>query len=99
MDIPYPTDAIQRGVHALKVLGIDDLHFHDLRHEGVSRLFEIGRSIPQAASVSGHQSWSSLKRYAHMRQTGDKYAATWRHLLRLRHACALGTVLQHAMTV
>ena len=49
------------------------LHFHDLRHEGVSRLFEMGRTIPLAASVSGHRSWSSLKRYTDIRQTGDKY--------------------------
>jgi hypothetical protein len=25
-----------------------DLHFHDLRHEGVSQLFGMGRNIPQA---------------------------------------------------
>jgi hypothetical protein len=41
------------------------LHFHDLRHEGISRLFEMGRTIPQAASVSGHRSWASLQRYSH----------------------------------
>jgi integrase len=69
---------------ACKVLGIDDLHFHDLRHEGVTRLFEMGRTIPQAASVSGHRSWSSLKRYDHIRQTGDKYAGwKWRAPTRL----------------
>jgi integrase len=34
----------------------EDLRFHDLRHEGVSRLFEMGRTIPQAAAVSGHRS-------------------------------------------
>ncbi|MGA6995231.1 MAG: hypothetical protein WBZ22_03140 [Pseudolabrys sp.] len=50
-----------------------DLRFHDLRHEGISRLFEIGRTIPQAAAVSGHRSWTSLKRYTRIRQTGDKY--------------------------
>jgi integrase len=55
-------------------LAIDDLHFHDLRHEGVSRLFEMGRTIPQVASVSGHRSWQSLQRYTHLRQVGDKYA-------------------------
>jgi integrase len=72
---PYSTDAISAAfTRACHVLGIDDLHFHDLRHEGVSRLFEIGKNIPQAASVSGHRSWSSLKRYAHIRQTGDKFA-------------------------
>jgi integrase len=51
------------------------LHFHDLRHEGISRLFEMGRSIPQVACVSGHRQWNTLKRYAHLRQTGDKYAS------------------------
>ena len=51
----------------------DRLHFHDLRHEGVSRLFEMGRTIPQVASVSGHRSWQNLQRYTHLRQTGDKF--------------------------
>lgn len=56
------------------LLGIEDLHFHDLRHEGISRLFEMGWTIPQVAQVSGHRSWNSLKRYTHLRQSGDKYA-------------------------
>ena len=69
------TDAVSAAfTRACKMLGINDLHFHDLRHEGVSRLFEMGRTIPQVATVSGHRSWNSLKRYAHIRQTGDKYA-------------------------
>jgi integrase len=77
---PYSTDAISAAfTRACQVLGIDDLHFHDLRHEGVSRLFEMGWTIPQAASVSGHRSWQSLKRYSHLRQAGDKYARwKWR---------------------
>jgi len=58
---------------ACPVVGVVDLHFHDLRHEGVSRLFEMGWTIPHVASVSGHRSWSSLKRYTHIRQIGDKY--------------------------
>jgi integrase len=71
---PYSTDAISAAfTRACQVLGIEDLHFHDLRHDGVSRLFEMGRTIPQAASVSGHRSWTSLKRYSHLRQAGDKY--------------------------
>jgi integrase len=67
---------------ACKLLGIDDLVFHDLRHEGISRLFEMGWTIPQVAMVSGHRSWTSLKRYTHMRQNGDKYAG-WPWLDRL----------------
>jgi integrase len=72
---PYSNEAISAAfTRACKVLGIEDLHFHDLRHEGVSRLFEMGRTIPQVASVSGHRSWQSLQRYAHLRQVGDKFA-------------------------
>nr|WP_047576870.1 site-specific integrase [Methylobacterium sp. ZNC0032] len=59
-----------RATHFLE---IENLHFHDLRHEGVSRLCEMGKTIPQAASVSGHRNWNTLKRYAHIRQVGDKY--------------------------
>jgi integrase len=46
---------------------VTNLHFHDLRHEGVSRLFETGFNIMEVASVSGHKSLSMLKRYTHMR--------------------------------
>jgi integrase len=71
---PYSTDAISAAfTRACKILGIEDLRFHDLRHEGISRLFEISRTIPQAAAVSGHRSWTSLKRYTHIRQSRDKY--------------------------
>ncbi len=73
---PYTTDAISAAfTRACAFLGIEDLHFHDLRHEGVSRLFEMGRTVPLAASVSGHRSWQSLQRYTHVRAAGDKYAS------------------------
>lgn len=80
---PYSADAICAAfTRACYTVGINTpdmpaekrLHFHDLRHEGVSRLFELGWSIPRVASVSGHRSWQSLKRYTHIRQTDDKYA-------------------------
>jgi len=71
---PYSTDAISAAfTRACQFLEIKDLRFHDLRHEGISRLFEMGRTIPQVAAVSGHRSWISLKRYTHLRQSGDKY--------------------------
>src|ERR1700728_3952980 len=71
---PYSTDAISAAfTRACKILGIEDLRFHDLRHEGISRLFEMGRTIPQVAAVSGHRSWTSLKRYTHIQQSKDKY--------------------------
>jgi integrase len=71
---PYNGDSIGTAfARACKILGIEDLHFHDLRHEGISRLFEMGNNIPRVATVSGHRSWASLKRYTHIRATGDKY--------------------------
>jgi integrase len=74
MVFPYHSDTISAAfTRACKVLEIEDLRFHDLRHEGVTRLFEIGETIPQVAAVSGHRSWSSLQRYTHIKQTGDKY--------------------------
>jgi integrase len=48
-------------------LGIDDLHFHDLRHEGASRLFEAGFTIEQVALVTGHRDWRMLRRYTHLK--------------------------------
>lgn len=77
---PFNYGQVQQGFsNACLALGILDLHFHDLRHEGISRLFEMGRTIPQAASVSGHKSWKSLQRYSHLRQSGDKFA-NWKWL-------------------
>lgn len=72
---PHNADSISTSfTRACVFLGIEDLHFHDLRHDGISRLFELGWNIPQVASVSGHRSWQSLKRYTHLKQAGDKYA-------------------------
>lgn len=53
-----------RACHALE---IDNLHFHDLRHEGTSRLFEAGLAIQQVALVTGHKDWKMLKRYTHLK--------------------------------
>ncbi|WP_058974204.1 tyrosine-type recombinase/integrase [Type-D symbiont of Plautia stali] len=50
--------------------GIKDLHFHDLRHEAVSRLFELGTlNVMEVAAISGHKSMNMLKRYTHLRAT------------------------------
>ena len=46
---------------------IDDLHFHDLRHHGISLLFEAGYQIHEVALVSGHSDWRQLQRYTQLR--------------------------------
>lgn len=52
-------------VRLVRRAGLDDLHFHDLRHEAISRLFELGLTVPEVASVSGHRDMRMLLRYAH----------------------------------
>lgn len=52
---------------ACAALGIEDLRFHDLRHEGVSRFFEQKYSIEQVALLSGHRDWKMLARYTQVR--------------------------------
>jgi integrase len=48
-------------------LGVPDLHFHDLRHEGTSKLFEEGYEIQQVALVTGHKDWRHLRRYTNLK--------------------------------
>jgi integrase len=52
---------------ACQALEIEDLHFHDLRHEGTSRLFEAGYRIEQVSLVTGHKDWKMLRRYTHLK--------------------------------
>ncbi len=62
---PYQFVKIWAGIK--ETLGIGDLHFHDLRHEAVSRLVEGGLSDQEVASISGHKSMQMLRRYTHLR--------------------------------
>ena len=47
--------------------GLADLRFHDLRHEAISRFFELGLNIPEVAVISGHKDPRMLFRYTHLR--------------------------------
>lgn len=68
---PYnPKSAGTAFQRACKSLGIVDLHFHDLRHEATSRLFEAGLTIEQVPLVTGHKDWKMLKRYTQLRPEG-----------------------------
>ena len=44
-----------------------NLRFHDLRHEAVTRLFEKGLNPIEVGMVSGHKTLSMLQRYTHLR--------------------------------
>lgn len=63
---PVSQDVVIRSFRAAcKAAGIEGLRFHDVRHEAVSRLFERGLGIQEVAAISGHKTWSQLKRYTH----------------------------------
>jgi len=48
--------------------GIEDFHFHDLRHEATCRLFErTPMSDLEIATITGHRDPRMLKRYANLR--------------------------------
>jgi integrase len=51
----------------IKRSGITDLHFHDLRHEAITRFFEMGLSVPEVALISGHKDYRMLARYTHLK--------------------------------
>ena len=49
--------------------GYSHLHWHDLRHEAISRLFEKGMTMIEVQSISGHDTIEELTRYSHANDT------------------------------
>ena len=45
---------------------VNDLRFHDLRHEAISSFFERGLSVPEVALISGHKDLRQLFQYTHL---------------------------------
>jgi integrase len=43
----------------------NDLRFHDLRHEALSRLSDTGLNVIELSCISGHKTMAMLKRYTH----------------------------------
>ena len=63
---PVTANALRLNWERLKKRAeIVDLHFHDLRHEAISRFFEMGLTVPEVALISGHRDPRMLLRYAH----------------------------------
>ena len=48
-------------------LNLEDLRFHDLRHEAISRYFERGMRVEQVRVISGHKTLEQLSRYVNLR--------------------------------
>lgn len=65
---PVSGNAVRLAWERLRVrAGLPGLRFHDLRHEAVSRFFEMGLSVPEVALMSGHRDTRMLMRYTHLR--------------------------------
>ncbi len=65
---PTSSEAIKKSwQRACNRAGVEELTFHDLRHEATSRLFEKGLNPMQVASITGHKTLQMLKRYTHLR--------------------------------
>ena len=47
--------------------GLENLRFHDLRHEATSRFFEKGLNPVEVATITGHKDTRMLMRYTHLR--------------------------------
>ncbi len=66
---PVSANAIRKAFFERVVVraGIADLHFHDLRHEALSRYAEAGRfTLLDLAQISGHRDLRMLQRYTHL---------------------------------
>lgn len=54
--LPYNPRSVTAGFRRVrKLLGIEDLRYHDLRREAASRLIEQGYSLNQVAVLTGHK--------------------------------------------
>lgn len=57
----------QSWMRLVERAGLRDFRLHDLRHEAISRFFELGLGVPEVALVSGHRDVRMLTRYTHLR--------------------------------
>ncbi len=65
---PLSANALRLAWERLKGrASIEDLRFHDLRHEAISRFFEQGLSVPEVSLISGHRDARMLLRYTHLK--------------------------------
>ncbi|MFA7386490.1 MAG: site-specific integrase [Thiohalobacteraceae bacterium] len=51
---------------ARRAVGMDWLHFHDLRHSAASEMINAGVDLYTVGAVLGHKSATSTKRYSHL---------------------------------
>jgi integrase len=76
---PYAAASVSTAfTRACAALGIEDLHFHDLRHAATASFFRMGLDIPRVALLTGHKTWAMLRRYTDIKPA-DVHTAIARH--------------------
>jgi integrase len=90
---PYgPASVSTAFTRACQATEIEDLHFHDLRHRATAAFFRMGLDIPRVALLTGHKTWTQLRRYTKIKPSdvhkaiNDQTSATEKmgHVRRLR---------------
>lgn len=65
---PIRSDSVTKAfTRVCKLAEIEDLRFHDLRHEATSRFFEMGFETMEVSAITGHKDLAMLKRYTHLK--------------------------------
>jgi len=64
---PSPNSISMAFKRACNRAGIEDLHFHDLRHESTSRMVERGMNKASVQAITGHANEKMMLRYTHLR--------------------------------
>lgn len=70
-----PRTVTNHFASAIRTANLDDFHFHDLRHEGISRIAERAKvSMVELMKMTGHTQIDTFLRYANMypNETADK---------------------------
>lgn len=64
---PIPKITVQYSFKvARRKVGLDQLHFHDLRHSSASEMINAGIDLYTVGAVLGHKDSRSTQRYAHL---------------------------------
>ena len=64
-----PVDLRAPWKAALKAAGIQDFHWHDLRHTFASYAAMSGATLPELAALLGHKTMQMVQRYSHLSQS------------------------------
>jgi len=65
---PISADSVKKSFERATIrAGLENLRFHDLRHEATSRLAQKLSNVLELSSVTGHKSLQMIKRYYHPR--------------------------------